>query len=155
MRKVIFVIVVSMAFLSCIKESTPGPQGQRGPQGPPGKDGTQISTYYFDVHPSQWKKIETSNPPRCYAFVEKTFPELTVSVIDGGAILAYVLMDDCDQQLPYVVTSLDGGYFYTRVIRYDLQRGVIGFVVEDSDFNVPLPPYNVTVTFKVVLINKI
>jgi hypothetical protein len=155
MKKIIFVIAVSMAFLSCIKETTPGPTGPRGPQGPPGKDGTQINTHYIDVYPNQWKKFETFSPPKCYSFVEKSLPALTSSVIDGGAVLAYVLMDDCDQQLPYVVSSIDGGYYYTRVIRYDLQKGIIGFVVEDSDFNVPTTPYNEIVTFKVVIISKI
>ncbi|MCL2131098.1 MAG: hypothetical protein FWH36_01385 [Lentimicrobiaceae bacterium] len=153
MKKVFFVIAASIVLFSCGKE---GPAGPRGPQGRDGKDGqgVQVNTYYFEISRNEWKIFESSDQTRYYCYVEKKLNALTSSVINEGAVLVYALLDDCDQQLPYVVSIYDGG-FYTRVIRYDLQQGTIGFVVEDNDFNTQLPPFNGNVTFKVVIISKV
>ena len=82
---------------------------------------------------------------------------LTSTVIDEGAILVYFIQkisgQDYDNQLPYILPFEDRGYFI-RTIRYDLKPGVIAFIVEDSDFCVPLPPFTGTVTFKVVIISR-
>jgi len=149
MRKTFLLVLVAIVLFSCGKEGPPGP---RGPQGRDGRDGVQMTTYYFEIARNEWRIFESFNPPRYYCYAERTLNALTASVIERGAVLVYAYLDDCDQQLPYVVSSHDNG-FYTRVIRYDLQRGIIGFVVEDSDFYTPLPPFNGTVTFKVVVIS--
>jgi len=158
MKKILFAIAVSITFLSCIKEVTPGATGARGPQGPPGKDGTQINTYYVSVQPNQWKDFGVFDSTGYYCYVEESLSAITPAVIDNGAILVYVIVaengQDYDHQLPYMLPFYVGGYF-TRVIHYDLQPGKIGFVVQDSDFKTPLPPFNGTVQFKVVIISKI
>ena len=156
MKKIIFVIAVSITLCSCIKENTPGPQGPRGPQGPPGRDGsgTQVSTYYFKVYPDQWKNDGIYGTQGYYCYVDESFNALTNSVIERGAILAYMIADGYDHQLPYILPFNASGYF-TRIIRYDLQEGKIGFIVEDSDFRTPLPPFTGMVEFKVVIINGI
>ena len=158
MKKAFFVILVSIVVFSCGKE---GPRGSRGPQGVPGrdgsngKDGTQINTYYFEVFPEQWKINGTYGSEGYYCYEEKNLSDLTSSVIEQGAILVYVLFGDYDHQLPYIIPSYDDGY-YARIIRYDLQPGKIGFIVEDSDFKVLLPPFGSEKrTFKVVIISKI
>jgi len=156
MKRVIFVIAASIALCSCIKESTPGPAGPRGPQGVPGRDGsgTQISTYYFNVYPQEWKPSGTYGTDGYYRYVDVVFNDLTNAVIYGGAVLVYAIFDGYDNQLPYVFPYYDNGYI-TRVIRYDLQQGKIGFIVEDSDFCVPDSPFSGVVQFKVVIISDI
>ena len=153
MRKTFFLILVSIVLFSCGKEGPPGPRGQQGRDGRDGKDGVQMTTYYLEISPNEWREFASFNPPRYYCYAERRLDALTTSVIEKGAVLVYALLDDCDQQLPYVVSSHDNGNYYTRVIRYDLQRGIIGFIVEDSDFYTPLPPFNGRVTFKVVIIS--
>ena len=164
MRKVIFVIAAATIVLSsCIKEGPQGPAGPRGPQGRDGQDGrdgygTQINTYYFDVHPNQWKINGSYGVKGYYCYADISFTALTLSVIENGAILAYMITNEngqeYDNQLPYLLPFFDGGYF-TRIIRYDLQPNKIGFIVEDADFQTPLPPFGSgTVKFKVVIISK-
>jgi len=153
MRKTFLGILVSIVLFSCGKDGPPGPRGQQGIPGRDGKDGVQMTTYYLEVSKSEWKDFESYDPPKYYCYAEKKLDALTASVIEKGAVLVYALLDDLDQQLPYVVSSRENGNYYTRVIRYDLQQGIIGFVVEDSDFLTPLPPFDGKVTFKVVVIS--
>ena len=160
MKKILVMLVASVALSSCIKESTPGPQGPRGPQGVPGKDGsgTEITSYYFPVRPSQWKVAGTYDMAGYYSYAELSLGGLTQAVIDAGAVLVYFLQgingQEYDNQLPYVLPFEDFGYFI-RTIRYRLKPGTISFIVEDSDFRVPLPPFSNDVEFKVVIISKI
>lgn len=155
MKRVFFVIAASIVLVSCVKEGPAGPRGPQGRDGKDGKDGIQMTTRYFKVYYDEWEVAQRLKPPRYYCFAEKSYPALTSAVIDQGAVLVYALLDGCDQQLPYVVSSYDDNGYYTRVIRYDLQEGIIGFVVEDSDLNTPLPPFGGDVEFvefKVVII---
>jgi hypothetical protein len=84
---------------------------------------------------------------------------LTISVIESGAVLVYMITTESgqeyDNQLPYLL-PFDAGGSFVRIIRYDLQPDKIGFIVEDSDFKTPLPPFVIgTIKFKVVIISKI
>jgi hypothetical protein len=170
MKKVFLLIAASIVFCSCIKVETPGPQGPRGTQGPagtPGRDGRDgrdgygvyINTYYFDVQPNRWNKFGNYGSEGYYCYVDTLLEDLTLSVIEDGAILVYMITEEngqeYDNQLPYLLPFYAGGHF-TRIIRYDLQPGKIGFIVEDSDFKTPLLPFNTTIVkFKVVIISKV
>jgi len=155
MRRVFFVVLASIVLISCGKE---GPRGPRGPQGAPGKDGTQINTYEFNVFHDQWKTSGTYGSAGYYCYEERSIPTLTSSVILSGAVLVYMITtengQEYDNQLPYIIPFHYDGY-YIRTVRYDLQPGKIGFIVEDSDFKTQRPPYSDRVTFKVVIISKI
>ena len=164
MNKVFFVIMAAaIMFSSCIQDGGPqGPTGNTGPMGPPGrdgKDGTQISTHYFEVYPEQWSTAGRSGSAGYYCFADIRFNALTSLVIDDGAVLVYFISEVADQEydnlLPYITHFKIGGTSYTRVIRYDLQVGKLSLIVEDSDFNTPLPPFGGTVQIKVVVISKI
>jgi len=174
MKRVVFILVASIVLGSCIKHESPGPQGPRGPQGPSGIDGrngrdgrdgrdgygTYINTYYFDVMPSQWDVTDGDwGTQGYYCYVELKFGALTDEVIKNGAVLVYfidVVGDkEFDNQLPYLIPRNEAGALFIRTIRYDLQPGVIAFIVEDSDFCVPKPPFGKTVKFKVVIISKV
>ena len=164
MNKVFFVIMAAaIMFSSCIQDGGPqGPTGNTGPMGPPGrdgKDGTQISTHYFEVHPNQWNVYGYYGFPEYNCYADIQFNALTSSVIDVGAVLVYFISEVANQKydnlLPYITHFKIGGTSYTRVIRYDLQVGKLSLIVEDSDFNTPLPPFGGTVQIKVVVISKI
>jgi len=150
MRKLFFIAVTAIVLVSCGKE---GPQGPRGRDGRDGRDGTKINTYYFDVYPNEWRTEGNYGFSGYYCFAEKNVSELTSAVIDQGAVLAYVIFGDYDNQLPFVEPLYDNGE-YTRIIRYDLQPGKIGFIVADTDFRTWNPPYSNMVKFKVVIISK-
>ena len=142
MKKAFFVILAAIALVSCEEEASYG---------------TQMNTYYFDVFPNQWKVNGNFGSPEYYCFEERRLSALTPSVIENGAVLVYVIFGNYTHQLPYIEPSYDYGYdngYYSKIIRYDLQAGRIGFIVEDSDFETPLPPYREKVTFKVVIISK-
>ena len=115
--------------------------------------GAEISTYYVDVYPNQWNWTGEFGREGYYCFAEKNLAAISSSVIESGAVLVYAIFGDYDHQLPYVVPFHDSGFF-VRTIRYDLQPGQIGFVVEDSDFRTPYPPFSNMVKFKVVVIAK-
>jgi len=150
MKKVFLVIAASIVLVSCIKDGTPGPRGPAGRDGRDGKDGVQITVRYFDIPPSllNWKSVGDYGQEGYYCYAEAQLKELTSAVINDGAVLAYMIDGDFDNQLPYII-PYNG---YTRIIRYDLQQGTIGFIVEDADFRTQLPPFMGTVTFKVVVI---
>jgi len=148
MKKVFLVMASAIMLCSCIKESgTPGP---RGPAGKDGKDGVQITVRYFNIEPSllNWKEAGNYGQEGYYCYAEAQLKELTAEVIDKGAVLVYMIDGEFDNQLPYLI-PYNG---YTRVIRYDLRQGTIGFIVEDADFRTSRPPFEGTVTFKVVVI---
>jgi len=160
MKKAFFVIMAAVLLFSCGKEGPQGMNGRdgrdgrNGQDGRDGRDGAQINTYYFEVSPSDWKAFGTFGTQGYYCYDEKDFNALTATVIDKGGILVYVLLDGYDYQLPHLMHYFDNGVLYTRLIRYDLKEGKIGFVVEDSNFKIPLPPFtNGVVQFKVVVIS--
>jgi len=154
MKRVFLVVVASIVLVSCIKEGPAGPRGRDGRDGKDGKDGVQITTRYFDIPPSlqEWKAEGNFGQEGYYCYADIRCTELTSSVIDGGAVLAYMIEkvgnEEYDNQLPYLIPY----NAYTRIIRYDLRPGTIGFIVEDADFKTQLPPFMGTVTFKVVII---
>jgi len=151
MKKVFLVMASAIMLCSCIKESgTPGPRGPAGRDGRDGKDGVQITVRYFNIEPSllDWKTAGNFGQAGYYCYAEAQFKELTADVIDKGAVLAYMIDGEYDNQLPYLI-PYNG---YTRVVRYDLRPGTVGFIVEDADFKTQAPPFMGTVTFKVVVI---
>jgi len=129
MKKAFVLVVISLVFCSCIKDGSPGPQGPRGPQGPAGEAGrngygTYINTYYITVYQEQWERVGVFGAEGYYCYADKTLGNLTSSVIDAGAILVYMIVNDAnlgdlDNQLPYLL-PFNGG---TRIIRYDLRPG--------------------------------
>jgi hypothetical protein len=139
---------------SCGKDGIDGRNGRNGKDGRDGKDGVQITTRYFDVQPSllEWKAAGDYGLEGYYCYADVRCTELTSSVIEKGAVLVYMIEkvgnEEFDNQLPYLI-PYDG---YTRIIRYDLRPGTIGFIAEDVDFKTKLPPFMGTVTFKVVII---
>ena len=163
MNKVLYVVAMAAIVLcSCIKEG--GPQGPSGPSGPPGrdgkdgKDGMQINTYYIGVDVNKWASVGRPGSADYFCFADIQLNALTRSVIDEGAVLVYFIDvvgdQEFDNQLPYIYPFQDNGLF-VRIIRYDLQPGKIGLIVQDSDFRTPMPPFNRKVEIKVVIISKI
>ena len=154
MKKLFFAIVsIAIMLSSCIKEGGPqGPSGPMGPSGPAGRDGVQMSTYYIDIKPNHWETDGFQGYPEFYCYAEIPLGGLTLQVIEEGAVLVYFI-EEYDNQLPYITPFQSGGISYMRVIRYDLQPGVLSLIVEDSDFKTPVPPFGVnTVSIKVVII---
>jgi len=140
MRKVFFIVLVSALFLSCTKETII-------------YQGADVNTYYFDVYPHQWKTWGDYDHVGYYCYAEGNLNAITNSVIESGGVFAYVIIDNYDRILPDIEPFFDNGYF-SRVIRYDLLRGKITFIIEDSDFKTPFPPVNGKLTFKVIVLSK-
>ena len=158
--------MTSIVLFSCGKEGPAGPPGRDGREGREGRNGrdgldgrdglngAQISCEYFDIAPNEWKSDGSFGMSGYYVYAERDFSAITTSVINQGAIMGYLLWGKYDHQLPYLDPFLDNGNDVTRIIRYDLQEGKIGFIVQDTDFKTLLPPFSTdTVTFKVVIIS--
>ena len=70
-------------------------------------------------------------------------PEITNKVIENGIVVAYFIDNSGrDNMLPYLLPYFDqniNDYYYENV-RFDISRGEITFIIEDSDFehaNIP------------------
>ncbi len=144
MKKLFLICIASFLMFACTKEGAPGPMG---PAGPAGKN-ANVSTYYTTIFPSEWKMFGKFGTPGYYCFVEKDFGALTPEIINNGAVLVYALMNDADNQLPYLM-PYNG---YIKTLRYDLNNYLIGFIVEDSNFKTE--PFQDPIEFKIVVIGN-
>lgn len=129
-------MMVALLFCGCARET-----------------GAIVSTTYFTITPGEWN----TNSNVGYAYVEKPFHELDEYVIQQGAVMAfYIDGDGYDNQLPYLApyysdSDNDGiDELYFENIRYDLARGCITFIIQQSDLACLVPTQNLR--FKVCII---
>ncbi len=125
----------------------------------------RVITSYYTVNPNQWEaSITTYNDGTYitnYYYSQWENVDITPDVIDNGVVLVYYLNEDgYDQLLPYTQyfqgTDDDGEtiHWSTRM-EYDIQNGVITFVLKDSDFNTAQTMSNLgTLKFKVSVIRN-
>ncbi|MBR5832254.1 MAG: hypothetical protein IKY79_06525 [Bacteroidales bacterium] len=93
-----------------------------------------VKTFYIDVYSNHW--VDRNDLP--YIYASFSAPEITKEVIENGIVVAYFIdADGRDNMLPYLLPYYDdniGDYYYENV-RFDVSRGKITFIIEDSDFN--------------------
>lgn len=125
MRKIIIALLIAIPCLmtSCIKEEDVHIHNYG-----------IVKTFYIDVYSNHW--VDRNDLP--YIYASFSAPEITKEVIDNGIVVAYFIdADGRDNMLPYLLPYYDeniNDYYYEN-IRFDVSRGEITFIIEDSDFD--------------------
>jgi hypothetical protein len=124
MRKFILVAFVAVLMASCSYDTI--------------YEGARVDVQYITVYPGDW----VANPvyPRNEGYASATFsmPMISDVVIDRGAVMCY-LVGDYDDALPFSMTQLDNGIFYTNTISFEIAPGIIQFISENSDSFISSP----------------
>ena len=108
--------------------------------------GSQISTYRFNVTPSQWKVNQGPNEPGSdnYLYCELDVPGIDKQVFDYGTVQAYVwnIYDVSNNlgawnTLPFVypLEIYDNGEYYVvpENMRFEWEMGKVTLVIQDLD----------------------
>lgn len=128
MKKLILALLLGTCFItSCTKEETFYVYH------------SNVKSYYIDVRANHW----VDDPGLTYIYASFNMPEITNKVIEDGIVVAYFIDNSGrDNMLPYLLPYFDqniNDYYYENV-RFDISRGEITFIIEDSDFkhaNIP------------------
>ncbi len=129
----LFLLVLFTTFSSCRKE---------GPQGPPGNANVKSSTITF----SNWGWDNTSN----YNYADFTWPDITSSIVNNGAVMVYLNTSTGYVQLPRVIYPAST---YSESQRFVYNVGTLRIIVQDSDLLPPSPALG-TWTIKVLAIES-
>lgn len=166
MKKVLLLLVVAIAFVACEGPEGPmgspgmngqdGKDGQNGQNGKDGNNGTSWVTKTFTIQPDEWELIGNPGELNSYFFVDKSLSELSKSIYEDGAVIAYIqTADEVKNGMPYVLHK--GGHdadgkeiVWTQTYDFDYYPGGVGFYLTYSDFNTQLKPIEPE-TFHIVL----
>ena len=105
-----------------------------------------LSTFYIDVKPEDWAAVPVPPPIEAeyddaekYVYASFEAPEITENVIENGLVISYFVDGEYDNQLPYVYpVPLLTDTIYENM-RFDYKKGVITFIIEDSDMRFAIP----------------
>jgi hypothetical protein len=141
MKKYSFLLSLILLIGSICLSSCSSKEGPAGPAGTAGKDGNaNVKSQIIEVNASEWEDIVNGNGYD----VSKTCSIITSSIVNNGAVLAYVEQDGAYIALP---TRLDA---FEVNITYAYEVSTIGFAVEFDNI-VPNPE---NTKFKVVAISS-
>lgn len=159
MKKVLILFVLAVSFMACEGPTGPmGPTGLDGRDGKDGKDGQGTSwlTKTFIIQPNEWELVGNPNDLNSYFVVDKKLPELTRTIFNERAVIAYIQTGDgVKNGMPYVLHLGEAGnegkeFLWTQTYDFDYSEGWVGFYLTYSDFNTQIEPIGPT-TFHVVL----
>lgn len=141
MKKILLLLFAITLFLV----SCEGPMGPEGPQG----YGTNWKIINLVANSGDWKENLDQNKINRFYSCHFNIPEITSTVYGDGTIVAYLLIDNAQQVLPYVrhYENLNGA-MWTRTIDFDYSVGGVNVYVTNSDFIVDPPE---AMNFRLVL----
>ena len=127
-------ISLMLIFFGCEKE------GPAGPAGPAGADGNAnvVST---NVTSSAWVYVNSSWE------ISFAYPEITQEIINSGAVLVYIKVNESYNQLPLTFYQSQE---YSTSIQVSTYNGGVTMFWSDSDLVQPINPGSQT--FKIVVI---
>ena len=104
-----------------------------------------LTTKYISVYPTDWSEYD--QPLERYAYATFELDDITKTVIDYGAVMAYFI-GATDNPLPYVF-PVENEVSDTIIhnFRFDLEERAITFILESSDMEIYIPQE--TLQFKV------
>ena len=104
-----------------------------------------LTTKYISVYPTDWSEYD--QPLERYAYATFELDDITRTVIDYGAVMAYFI-GATDNPLPYVF-PIENEVNDTIIhnFRFDLEERAITFILESSDMEIYIPQE--TLQFKV------
>lgn len=132
----ISLLSASLLFNGCTKE------GATGPTGKDGNANVQSSTLTF----STWSWDASSK----FEYCDFTWPAITSSIVNSGALLLYINTANGWAQLP---RTLYPATAYTESQRFVYNVGTFKVIVQDSDLSEPNPALG-TWTVKIVVIES-
>lgn len=140
MKKLIFMMALSiMVLVSCEREHYCDCNNNNVPS-----NTVALSTFYINVKLEDWAKYDDAEK---YVYAYFDAPEITDNVIENGLVISYFVDGEYDNQLPYVYpVPLLTDTIYENM-RFDYKKGVITFIIEDSNMGFTFP--NNDRTFKV------
>lgn len=144
MKKLFMILGVVMLTASCM--------GPAGPQGPPGRDGVGVTKYVIDftVFERDWRKEYDPNGLFLYWYYDIPVRELTLDVMDYGAMLAYVCNGDIQELMQTVVFNEYDGQPFQGKWAAEFSPGEVRVMYQESDFmNENVSPG--TARFRIVL----
>ncbi|MBO7437728.1 MAG: hypothetical protein J6T97_07930 [Bacteroidaceae bacterium] len=99
------------------------------------KQGTDMTVGYKTAKGNEWFESGTEGQPGFYIYQEFAIPEITDDVLNNGAVLAYLVdAEGRDNILPYVFPVDNGHELIMQNIRYEVEKGILTFVIEWQDF---------------------
>lgn len=132
MKKLIFIMTLSiMVLVSCEREYYCDCNNNNVPS-----NTVALSTFYIDIKPEDWAEYDDEEK---YVYASFEAPEITENVIENGLVISYFVDGEYDNQLPYVYpVPLLTDTIYENM-RFDYKKGVITFIIEDSDMGFAIP----------------
>jgi hypothetical protein len=97
--------------------------------------GSDLFVDYIDANGDDWQQYGVEGQPGCYVYQEFRFDEINQKVLNGGAVLVYLVdADNRDNILPYVFPVDNGHELIMQNIRYEVELGRLAIVIEWQDF---------------------
>jgi len=122
-------------FGACVKDN--GPHGN-----------ADIEHYTYTVQPNQWYTRGVFGQAGFQYYYQIDIPGITRAVMDNGAVMVYVKLNDLFYPLP-AITNNNG---YVNTMQNNVYLGMVEIFVEDTDFQTEAPGQ---FTFKVVVFDQI
>ena len=116
-----------------------------------------VDTYYYTVKPGEWREEPAPNRgDGPYLFTTYRLSKITANVIENGVILCYLIDDNGrDNVLPYLRPWGFNSFNepYSQNVRFDVEQGLITFIIEASDLEFPYRPSG-NMRFKISVIQN-
>jgi hypothetical protein len=136
MKKILFVLIIALTAVSCIREDND-------------INNLNIKSIQLKVNQADWNELTDAGLNRYYS-ATFTIPEITNQVLNYGNVNAYILFDGSQQVLPYVRHYENAeGAMWTRTVDYEYLAGKLNIYVTNSDFIEDLPE---TMSFRLVIV---
>jgi hypothetical protein len=119
-----------------------------------------MTTWYYNVKQSEWVPHVILNADQTYTtdFFYAAFrnEDITEDVLINGAVFVYFIDEDGrDNLLPYEKYLLGGYGPYQEMLEYQIENGVITFILKSTDFQIDQTVDNLgTLKFKVVVLSS-
>jgi hypothetical protein len=139
MKKILNAVVL-LAFLAtfagCVKDNGPG-------------GNADLAHYTYTVQPNQWNIRGVFGQAGYQYYYQIDIPGITQSVMNSGAVMVYVKLNDLFYPLP-ASTNYVG---YVSTMQNNVYPGMVEIFIEDTDFQTQAPADQFT--FKVVVFDQL
>ncbi len=135
MKKILLLLVIPLLIVSCDDSS---------------KD-INMKVINLTVKSSDWVENLDKDGLNRYYSVHYSMPEITTSVYNNGSVVAYIIINGAQQNLPYVRHFENAsGALWTTTVDFDYSAGSMNVYDTSSDFAAVAPG---SMDFRVVITN--
>lgn len=145
-------MIIALLFVSLVTITGCAKDGLNGKDGQNGKDGiggnANLVHYTYTIQANQWSVRGVFGQPGFQYYYEINIPGITQNVMDYGAVMVYVKLNDLFYPLP-AIANYNG---YVNTMQNNVYMNMIEIFIEDTDFKTEAPGQ---FTFKVVVFDQI